>query len=111
MLYVDDKLSKSFKSHLGEDAFYNFINSIIEESKFFTDMIKTHFNNELVMTKEDYEDFENSIKCWICDSVYVNGDVKVRDNVISLENIEVQHIKIVISLLNEIIKFLSYFTI
>ena len=27
------------------------------------------------MTKEDDEDFENSHKCWICDNVYVNGDV------------------------------------
>ena len=29
----DDKLSKPFISYLGEDAVYNFINSMIEESK------------------------------------------------------------------------------
>ena len=40
--------------------------------------MKKHFNKKLVMTKEDYEDFENSTKCWICDSNYVDGDVKVR---------------------------------
>ena len=51
-----------------------------EESKYCTDMIKKHFNKELVMTKEDDEYFENSIKCWICVNVYVNGDVKVRDH-------------------------------
>ena len=32
------------------------------------------------MPKEDNEDFENSIKCWICDDDYINGDVKVSDH-------------------------------
>ena len=30
------------------------------------------------MTKEDAEDFENSTKWWICDSLYPDGDVQVR---------------------------------
>ena len=29
------------------------------------------------MTKEDSEDFENSAKCWICYSDYIDTDVKV----------------------------------
>ena len=33
--------------------------------------MKTHFNKELVTTKEDNEDFENSTKCWFCGNVYV----------------------------------------
>ena len=32
------------------------------------------------MTKEDNEDFENPTKCWICDSSYLDDDVKVRDH-------------------------------
>ena len=51
---------------------------MIEESKYCGDVMKKHFNKELVMTKEDNEDFENSTKCWICDNDYI-GDVKVRD--------------------------------
>ena len=32
------------------------------------------------MTEEDYENFVNSSKCWICDNDYVNNnDLKVRD--------------------------------
>ena len=31
-------------------------------------MKKKHLNKELIMTKEDNEDFENSIKCWIWDN-------------------------------------------
>ena len=42
--------------------------------------MKKHFNKELVMTKEDYEDFKNSATCWICDNDYVDNDVKVRDH-------------------------------
>ena len=40
--------------------------------------MKKHFNNELVITKEDNEDFKNSTKCWICDNDYVDNDVKAR---------------------------------
>ena len=42
--------------------------------------MKKHFNKELAMTKKDEENFENSTKCWICDNVYDDGDVKVRDD-------------------------------
>ena len=41
--------------------------------------MKKHFNKKLVMTTEDDEDFENS-KYWICDNVYADGNVKVRDH-------------------------------
>ena len=37
---------------------------MIEESKYCSDVMKKHFNKELVMTKKDNEDFENSTKCW-----------------------------------------------
>ena len=34
---------------------------MIKESKYCSDVIKKHFNKELVMTKEDNEDSENSV--------------------------------------------------
>ena len=58
----------------------NSINGMIEESKFCTTIMKKHFNKELVMTKEDDQDFENSNKCSKCDNVSVEGDGKVRDH-------------------------------
>ena len=58
-----------------------------------------HFHKELVMTKEDDEDFKNSPKCLICDNAYVDGDIKVII-AIPLENIEAPRIEIVISMLN-----------
>ena len=51
LVCVHDKFSKSFRTYLGEDAVYNFINSMIEESRYCSDMMKKHFNKELVMTK------------------------------------------------------------
>ena len=42
--------------------------------------MKKDSNEEAVMAKEDDENFENSTKCWICDSTFAEGDNKVRDN-------------------------------
>ena len=69
LVYVD-KLSQPFKSYFGEDIIYNFINSMIEESKHCRDVMKRHFNKELVMTKKDVIYFGSSTKSWICDNVY-----------------------------------------
>ena len=80
LLWLDDKFSKPFKTYLGKDALYNFINSMIEESKYCNEVMKKHFIKELVMTKEDNEDFKSPPKCWICDNDYVDTDVKVRDH-------------------------------
>ena len=80
LVSVDVKFSKPFKSCLGEDAVSNFISSMIEENKYCSDVMKKHFNKGLVMNKEDNEGFENSIKCWICDNDYIDGDVKARDH-------------------------------
>ena len=42
--------------------------------------MKKHFNKELVITKEDNEEFEDPTKCWICDNDYIDGDVNVIDH-------------------------------
>lgn len=53
---------------------------MIKENIYCTDMKNKLFNKKLAMTREDNEDFENLIKCWICVNVYADGDVKVRDH-------------------------------
>ena len=37
-------------------------------------------NKELVMTKKDNEDFNNSTKYWICGNDYVDDVIEVRNN-------------------------------
>ena len=49
LVCVDYKFSKPFKSYLGEDAVYNFISCMIEESKYCSDVMKKHFNKELAI--------------------------------------------------------------
>ena len=56
--------------YLGEDAVYDFINSMAKESNYCSGMMKKYL---------DDSNFENSTKCWICD-VYVDGNVKVNDH-------------------------------
>ena len=73
---VDDKFSNPFKSYLGKDAVYNFTSNMIKESKYCCNVMKKHFNKELVMSKQDNEEFENSTKCSICDNDYIDGDVR-----------------------------------
>ena len=53
---------------------------MIKESKYSSAVMKKNFSKELVMSKKDNEDFESSTKCWICDNVYIENDVKVRDH-------------------------------
>ena len=48
---------------------------MIEESKYSSQVTEKDFNKELVMIKEDKENFKNSFKCWICDNDYVDNDV------------------------------------
>ena len=55
LVCIYDILSNSFKSYLGEDPVYNFISNMIEESKYCNDVMKKHFNKELVITKKDKE--------------------------------------------------------
>ena len=63
---VDDEFSKVFKTYLDKDVVYNFINNMIEESKYCIEVMDKNFYKELPMTKEDNKDFNNSNKCWIC---------------------------------------------
>ena len=72
LVCVDDKSSKPIT--------FNFINSTIEESKYCRDPMKKYFNKETVMTKGDNESIKNTTKCWVCDDVYIDNYVKVRDH-------------------------------
>ena len=77
---VDDKFSQP-NAQLNKDAVYNFFNNLIEENKLLYKVMKKLFNKELVMTKENNEDFKNSTF------------------VIKLDNVEALREEIVISIL------------
>ena len=80
LVFVDDKFNKPFKTCLEKDAVYNFVNSMIEESKYCNELMQRRFNKGLMMTKEDNEHFKNSAKSWIWDNDYIDTDVKTNDH-------------------------------
>ena len=70
---VDDKFSKPLKTCLAcslqiynLELKFNFINSMIKEHTYCSEVMKNHFNKEIVMTKEDNKDFNSSTKFRIC---------------------------------------------
>ena len=84
---------------------------MIKESKYCTDIIKGHFNKDLVMSKEDDEDFEKTLLNFGFLIMLMFKVVSKQEIIIiSLENIEVLCIEIVISNLNQLIKFVLYST-
>ena len=52
MRFIANDVYKPFKLCLGEDAVYNFITSMVQESKYYGDVMKKRFNKELLMTKK-----------------------------------------------------------
>ena len=52
LVWVDDRLSKSFKSYLGEDAVFDTSLLIVWLKKVLYWYYEKHFNKELVMTKK-----------------------------------------------------------
>ena len=47
LVCVDDKFSKPFKTYSGKDVDYNFINNMIDESKYCIKMMKNIFKKNL----------------------------------------------------------------
>ena len=68
---------------------------MIEESKCCSDVMKKHFNKELVMTKEDNEDFKNSINVRSAINI-----ILILMLMILMENIKALHMEMVIFILN-----------
>ena len=53
---------------------------MIKKSKYCSDVMKKHISKDFVMNRKYNEDFKGFTKCWICDTDYIDTDVKVRDH-------------------------------
>ena len=91
---VDDKFSKPFKSYLLLSIVW------LKEASTVVKWWKIILTKNLWWLKKTNKDFKNSTKCWICDNIYVDSDIKVRDHCYITGKYEVQHKEIVISMLN-----------
>ena len=75
----DDKYSKPIQTYRGENAFYKFMEKMLEEVEYCKGVIKKQFNKPLKMTENDEMCFKLIDKCHICDKEYTDKDVRVRD--------------------------------
>ena len=55
VVFAADKFSQPFKKQLGENAIYNFTYNMIEEVKYYCEMMEKHFIKELVMSLSNVE--------------------------------------------------------
>ena len=77
---VDKFLSKDVVIYRGKNAVIKFIMSIFKEYEYCKNVMKKHFNKNLVMTAEPNKEFERTNICWICGKLIDIGDNKVRDH-------------------------------
>ena len=77
---VDNKFSKEVVLHRGKNAAYKFIKAILKKYNYRREVIKKHFNKNLIMSGEEEEKFQLTNSCWIWDKLSDVGDNKVRDH-------------------------------
>ena len=75
---VNNKFSKKVVLYRGKYAVYKFIKTILKEYNYCRQVIKNHFNKNLVIPAEE-ETFQITNSCCICDKLFDVGDNKVRD--------------------------------
>ena len=77
---IDDKFSKPIVVYRGKNTAYEFIKAMLEEYKYCKNIMKKHFNKNLIMSEEEEHLFQQSNSCWICKKIIDNEDEKVRDH-------------------------------
>ena len=77
---IDYKFSKNVAVYRGHDCVNKFISCMLKEYEYCKNVIKEHFNKNLIMSVEEEEMFQLANKCWICDKLFDFVDEKVRDH-------------------------------
>ena len=77
---IDDRFSKLVVVYRGESGAYGFIKAFLKEYKYCKNIMKKHFNKNLIMSEEEEYLFQQSNSCWICKKRINHDDEKVRDH-------------------------------
>ena len=72
--HQDPSYSKPFQYYRGSDVTEKFIENIDREAESCKEVIKKHFNKPLIMNSENELDFQNSVRCHICEKEYSDRD-------------------------------------
>ena len=79
LVCVDNKFTKDIMLHRGKNAVLKFIQCIFKFYNYCRNVMKKHFNQNLVMAAEENEEFGRSDICWVCGKL-IEFNNKVRDH-------------------------------
>ena len=68
LVCVDDRFTKPIVVFRGENAAYEFIETIPKEYQYCTKVMKKHFNKNLIMSEKEEEQFQSI--CLICEKAH-----------------------------------------
>ena len=77
---INNRFSKPIVIYRGKNTAYEFIRAILQEYKYCKNIMKKHFNKNLIMSEEEEHLFQHSNSCWICKKIINDDDEKVRDH-------------------------------
>ena len=80
LVCVDDKFSKTSCFSQRKNAVHKLSGAILKEYDYCKQIIKQHFDKNLIMSVQDKKIFQSSNKCWICNKLFTDKDKKVRDH-------------------------------
>ena len=76
---IDNRFSKPILVYRGENTAYEFIKTILKEYKYCKNIMKKHFNRNLIMSEEEEHLFQQSNSCWVCKKIINDDNETVRD--------------------------------
>ena len=79
LVCIDDKYSKDAVLYRGKNVVFKFIQSIFNEHSYCKNIMKKHFNTNLILSIQEEEQFEKTSICWIRNKS-IENDNKVRDH-------------------------------
>ena len=77
---IGNRFSKPIIAYRGKNAAHEFIKTIPKEYKYCKNIMKKHFNKNLIMSEEEEHLFQQSNSCWICKKLINHDDEKVRNH-------------------------------
>ena len=76
----DDKYSQPYKSFRGENAAYKFLEAIFEEEKTIDKYMRQFKFSKMIMTNDDWSNYNNAETCYVCKEGFSEENKKVRDH-------------------------------
>ena len=76
----DDKYTKPTETYRAEQPVKRFMEKMLEEVQYCQKTVATKFKKPLKISDKDELDFKQAKECHICNRVYTNKDIRVRDH-------------------------------